>query len=643
MVDGSGRDLSVDFESAATDSNDGAGFEVVTATSDASIVLTDGDWILRASFDRHGHDLMVEGRDGERLLIRDYFAQNETPDLDLGEETLSGHVVSRLAGPMAEGFAQLGGSDASPVGSIGDVSGEAWTTHVDGSRVALGNGDDVYLGDVVETGGGSALNISFVDGTSLSLSDDARMVIDDMVYSPGSADNSASFSMVQGLFVLVSGDVAKTGEMTIETPVSTIGIRGTSVAIQAATEGLRNLITLLADPDGNIGIVEVSTQVARVILDTLGASTSVTSAGLAPSAVEVLTADQIETAYRSALSTMQLKTGTSLGVNKGAEGETAPGDTPEGNTQGGGDEASDDETGAFLQAVDDLIAALQNVGVDGEQLTVEEEDKLVVAAAATTVTLSVPVVPKIILSLPEKVRNDTTTNNTETVAEKTTSGTDGNLNFHNNSTDSFGNNGSAQFGIADSGALGTQTNPPTGFLNTGQHAGFFFNPDSATTTGGRALGRISRKIRLASPTPRLRAASTNSRLRSDMNSARASRAGAVQLTMPMASTMFSIWLPRMATSASSSTKLGMVWNASVTRISTSSTQPPKYPAQAPTATPMVIEIEVATTPIIRLIRAPCKMPARMSRPSWSVPSGVAQSTKGRASGSPARRSGSTGS
>ena len=500
MVDGSGRDLSEVFESAASDDGNGAGFEVVTATSDAAIALTDGDWVLRASFDRHGHDLLIEGRDGERLLIRDYFAQVREPDLDLGEGTLGGHVVARLAGPMAEGYAQTGASDGSPVGTISDVSGQAWTTHVDGTRVQLSSGDEIFLGDVVETAAGASLNIAFLDGTSLSLSDDARMVIDDMVYAPGSAANSATFSMVQGLFVLVSGDVAKTGEMTIETPVSTIGIRGTSVAIQAATEGLRNLITLLADPDGNIGIVEVATQVARVILDTLGASTTVTSATLAPSAVEVLTAEQIETAYRSALSTMQLRTGTSLGVNRDLEGQT-PDNGQDGNQpDGGGDDASTEDKESFLQAVNDLIAALQNVGVDGEDLTGEEEDELVEAAAE--VKIDAAPVPKVVVSLPDKVRNDTTTGDTGT-GEQTSSGNDGSLRFHNNSTDSFGFNGSAQFGVADSGALGTQSNPPTGFLNTTQTAGFFFNPSAATNftdpvSGGTAASGYTVSFQTAS-------------------------------------------------------------------------------------------------------------------------------------------------
>ena len=145
MVDGSGRDLSEYSGSAASNDGGDTGFEIVTATSASDIVLTDGEWVLRASFDRHGHDLLVEGRDGERLLIRDYFAQSDEPGLDLGQGTLSGHVVARLAGPMADGYAQAGGSDASPVGTISDISGQAWTTHVDGTRLPLANGDEIIF------------------------------------------------------------------------------------------------------------------------------------------------------------------------------------------------------------------------------------------------------------------------------------------------------------------------------------------------------------------------------------------------------------------------------------------------------------------------------------------------------------------
>src|SRR5206468_3016101 len=44
----------------------------------------------------------------------------------------------------------------------------------------------------------------------------------------GGANNGAVFSLVQGTFAFVAGQVAKTGDMKIDTPVATMGIRGTT-------------------------------------------------------------------------------------------------------------------------------------------------------------------------------------------------------------------------------------------------------------------------------------------------------------------------------------------------------------------------------------------------------------------------------
>ena len=74
--------------------------------------------------------------------------------------------------------------------------------------------------------------------------------------------------------------------------------------------------------------------------------------------------------------------------------------------------------------------------------------------------------------------------------------------------------------------------------------------------------------------PSVRPAWTNSRLRNDRNSARVSRAGAGHDTTPTAMVTVVSVEPNTATSTSSSTKFGSVWNASVIRISTLSTQPP---------------------------------------------------------------------
>ena len=51
-----------------------------------------------------------------------------------------------------------------------------------GTVVTLNVGDTVLKGDVVQTGSDSALVVSFVDGTALSLSATTLMALNDFVY-----------------------------------------------------------------------------------------------------------------------------------------------------------------------------------------------------------------------------------------------------------------------------------------------------------------------------------------------------------------------------------------------------------------------------------------------------------------------------
>lgn len=117
------------------------------------------------------------------------------------------------------------------VGQVAKLNGSAWVTGSDGATRLLATGDPVSQGDRIETAIGSELTIVFSDGTNFYLADEASMVLDELVYDPAGADNAVSLQLIQGLFVLVAGEAAKTGGMLIETPTGQIGIRGTTVGI----------------------------------------------------------------------------------------------------------------------------------------------------------------------------------------------------------------------------------------------------------------------------------------------------------------------------------------------------------------------------------------------------------------------------
>jgi hypothetical protein len=127
---------------------------------------------------------------------------------------------------------------ASAVVIQANVSREAGQTKV---------GDLVYLSDVVQTGADGRVGINFTDGTSFNLSSNARMVLSEFVYDPDGKSNSTLFNLTKGTFTFVAGKIAKTGDMKIDTPVATMGVRGTTPHIEISDDGTVKFSTLIEE------------------------------------------------------------------------------------------------------------------------------------------------------------------------------------------------------------------------------------------------------------------------------------------------------------------------------------------------------------------------------------------------------------
>jgi hypothetical protein len=85
----------------------------------------------------------------------------------------------------------------------------------------------VGLGDRVETGPRSQAQLMLLDKSIFTIGANARLTIDRFVYDPNK--RSLTASVAKGAFRFMSGRPDRAGEATINTPVSTIGIRGTIV------------------------------------------------------------------------------------------------------------------------------------------------------------------------------------------------------------------------------------------------------------------------------------------------------------------------------------------------------------------------------------------------------------------------------
>jgi hypothetical protein len=119
--------------------------------------------------------------------------------------------------------------------------------NVSGQTVQTKVGDLVYLGDVVQTAADGRVGINFTDGTSFNLSSNARMALTEFVYDPNGKSNSSLLSLTKGTFTFVAGKIAKTGDMKVDTPVATMGIRGTTPRIEISDDGTVKFATLIEE------------------------------------------------------------------------------------------------------------------------------------------------------------------------------------------------------------------------------------------------------------------------------------------------------------------------------------------------------------------------------------------------------------
>lgn len=318
----------------------------VTASSDP-VIIPDAAALFQGSYERQHSDLVIEGPDGKILRVLDYYSAAETPDLQSEQGAmLTSSAIGRLAGPqapMVQAQADTSpGTDARPgpeqIGLVITLEGAAFATRVDGQRVTLQIGDPVFQDDLVETADDSTLGLSFIDETVFSLSANARMILDELVYEPGGSDNSMAFNLVQGTFVFITGQVAPTGEMKIETPVATMGIRGTTPIVMVNGENGNTEFGILKDPDGKIGeyvlydkitgatIRSIVEEGSIVLMDSVGGDPTEISVDAARLAERAVAQDNAYFLYSAARNQNNLQ-----------QQDTGPGDNPNGNGPPGGD------------------------------------------------------------------------------------------------------------------------------------------------------------------------------------------------------------------------------------------------------------------------------------------------------------------
>src|SRR6266436_2597607 len=231
-----------------------------------TVTIPNGHLLFSGDYERSGLDLIVSDHD-HRVVIHDYFRGEQRPTLVSPEGApLDPKVIEALTGHNA--YAQAAGTApaAKVVGHVVKTTGSASVVR-NGVTIDVNNGDTVYQNDVVQTGSGSTLGLVLIDGATFNLTANARMMLNDLTYDgtstslltlvAASASNTSLFTLVQGAASFVAGQVAKTGDMKVATPVAVIGIRGTAVILDISSTDGKVSISVVDQQDGQTHAVQV--------------------------------------------------------------------------------------------------------------------------------------------------------------------------------------------------------------------------------------------------------------------------------------------------------------------------------------------------------------------------------------------------
>jgi Ca2+-binding RTX toxin-like protein len=187
-----------------------------------------------------------------------------------------------------------------PIGQVDVVKGGAQIIRVDGTKVAAEAGMPIFQGDTLETEGEGSIGLVFVDQSTFALAENGRMTIDEMVFDPVTEQGNSLYNVTQGVFTFVSGEIAKysVDAMLIDTPLATIGIRGTAgggrINNPQATDPNSDVppsgtFSNFRDPlTGQSGEMTIITPTGVQILNIVNATTNVSNPFVPPSTPVIL-------------------------------------------------------------------------------------------------------------------------------------------------------------------------------------------------------------------------------------------------------------------------------------------------------------------------------------------------------------------
>jgi len=225
------------------------------------------------------------------------------------------------------------------IGIAKAVQGQMTASGPEGTH-GLHQGSPVFKGDTISTAKGSAGSIEFLDHSVLNVGEASKVSLDQYVYDASKGTGKVLFKMAQGTFRAVTGEIVKNNpeSFKLQSPLATIGIRGTETAHTIPPEGEGSETHLVMIFDGKPVIVQPLAGGGFQVLSQGGVKVEVGKFGAGP--VLVMTPQEYK--YYQAL--------TQTGIQQGAPTDTI-------STSQGTSVVKDAQTAAIKAAADSAAKA----------------------------------------------------------------------------------------------------------------------------------------------------------------------------------------------------------------------------------------------------------------------------------------------
>jgi hypothetical protein len=142
--------------------------------------------------------------------------------------------IPGCAAALALAFASHASLAADAIGQIKTETGPV-TIERSGAGRPAAIGDHLFQSDVVLTGAGGTVGITFADNSMMSLGPNSQLSLDQFRFNTTTHDGVFNTSLKKGTLAVKSGQIVEqTPEaMHVQTPAALLGVRGTEFVVRA--------------------------------------------------------------------------------------------------------------------------------------------------------------------------------------------------------------------------------------------------------------------------------------------------------------------------------------------------------------------------------------------------------------------------